>query len=112
MQASVDAASSRSRTTRYGIKAMDAVLSRNGDAHHALEKGSSSMGLFNRSELAEEVTSRQYLISAPPGPRTNNLGSACALQVSDLPVAAAERFGELLTVERLEPASALVRRVM
>ncbi|MFZ2112254.1 MAG: hypothetical protein WAU77_00830 [Solirubrobacteraceae bacterium] len=71
------------------------------------------MGLFNRTVKApEDQTSREYLASAPPGPRTTALAASCVLQIAEIPLAGRERFGEVLTVAALEPASELVRNIM
>lgn len=69
------------------------------------------MPLFG-SRQSEDETSRRYLASAPPGPRTEVLTSACTQHVRELPVAAAGQFGKAVTVAGIEPASGLVRKIM
>lgn len=69
------------------------------------------MSLF-ASRQSEDETSRRYLASAPPGPRTEVLTSACTQQIRELPVAAAGQFGKAVTVAGIEPASGLVRKIM
>jgi len=61
---------------------------------------------------SEHETSRQYLAAAPPGPRANNLASACALQIKETALAHPSRFGELATVAALTPTTEIVRSVM
>jgi hypothetical protein len=67
------------------------------------------VGLFNS---VDERTSRDYLASAPPGPRTDVLASSCVIQIRDLPVASRSHFGQSINLPDLEPASQLVRHVM
>lgn len=69
------------------------------------------MPLF-ASRQSDDETSRRYLASAPPGPRTEVLASACTQQVRELPVAAANQFGKAVTLAGIEPASSLVRKIM
>lgn len=69
------------------------------------------MPLFS-SRQSDVETSRRYLASAPPGPRTDVLTSACTQQIRELPVAAASQFGKAVTVAGIEPASGLVREIM
>jgi len=56
--------------------------------------------------------SREYLSSAPPGPRTDNLAISCVQQIVELDVTHRSRFGEPLTVAALGKASGLVRETM
>lgn len=69
------------------------------------------MPLF-RPRKSDDETSRRYLASAPPGPRTDVLASACTQQIRELPVAGADQFGKAVTVAGIEPASGLVRKIM
>ena len=69
------------------------------------------MPIFGSRQTNDE-TSARYLASAPPGPRTEVLTSACTQQIRELPVAAADHFGKAVTVAGIEPASGLVRRIM
>lgn len=69
------------------------------------------MPLF-ASKQSDDETSRRYLASAPPGPRTEVLASACTQQIRELSVAAAGQFGKAVTVAGIEPASSLVRKIM
>lgn len=69
------------------------------------------MPLFG-SRQSDEETSRRYLASAPPGPRTEVLTSACTQHIRELPVAAAGQFGKAVTAAGIEPASGLVRKIM
>ena len=64
------------------------------------------------SRQSDDETSKLYLASAPPGPRTEVLTSACTQQIRELPVAAADQFGKAVTVAGIEPASSLVRKIM
>jgi hypothetical protein len=70
------------------------------------------MGFFSKRPAEPEGLSRQYLRSAPPGPRTDNLAISCLQRIGESNLTAEARFGELLTVEALGPASRLVRETM
>ncbi|MDQ8043128.1 MAG: hypothetical protein AAGC46_00850 [Solirubrobacteraceae bacterium] len=72
------------------------------------------MGLFGKTPAPapEDLTSRQYVAVAPPGPRTTNLASAAYLAVRSLPIASAERFGALLTIAEVSAATETVRALM
>ena len=64
------------------------------------------------SRQSEDETSRRYLASAPPGPRTEVLATACTQHIRELPVAAAGQFGRAITMADIAPASGLVRQIM
>lgn len=66
------------------------------------------MGLFG-SRSSAETTSQTYLISAPPGPRTEVLASACELQIAELPLAGRAAYGQPLTPAEIESATVVVR---
>lgn len=70
------------------------------------------MGFFSSRPSLEDQSSRQYLEVAPPGPRTDLLAASCILRTSELPVASADQFGQVVTVAVLAPVSDLVRRIM
>jgi hypothetical protein len=67
--------------------------------------------LFAKKQPADD-TSRQYLASAPSGPRTKALASACLLHVADLPVSSAGMFGSPITDDELRPAVEVVIQLM
>lgn len=71
------------------------------------------MGFFKRSPPPpEELTSRRYLELAPPGPRTEALASSCVLRMLRTPSSAADRYGELITIDELQSGTSLVRDIM
>ncbi len=63
------------------------------------------MGFFSTRPPEPESMSRQYLRSAPPAPRTDNLAISCLQHIAGLDIVDKPRFGELLTVGALAPAS-------
>lgn len=70
------------------------------------------MGFFTKSRPPEELTCREYLAVALPGPRTEALAISCIQQLADAPIAAPECYGDVLTPERLADGSAVVRDTM
>jgi Protein of unknown function (DUF2510) len=70
------------------------------------------MGFFSRPDDREPSHSARYLQNAPPGTRADHLTAAATLQARELPVAAADKYGDLLTVAALAPASERVAQMM
>lgn len=87
-------------------------------AHAQLDDGravitTSAAQLATRAKTdPEETRVREYLAQGPPGPRTEWLMWRCVHRMGELPIAAAEHFGQVVTVADLQPATQAVCEVM
>lgn len=74
------------------------------------------MGIFKlrskESATPPDMNAQRYLSSAPPGPRADNLASACILNARALPITASSERGRSLSLADLAPVEALAQQVM
>jgi hypothetical protein len=70
------------------------------------------MRFFGGNRSSDNDPGREYLASAPPGPRTEVLSSACVLQLREFPLADRTHRGQPLYGAEFAEATALVSGVM
>jgi hypothetical protein len=70
-------------------------------------------GTLPSSAVAQEdQCGRRYLEVAPPGPRTEGLAASCVLRIATTPVAARDRYGDVITIDELRSAAGVVGETM